>query len=330
MTTVVLGFPNVESFTILRDDRSHPRTLPLLLSTWGTFGSNVRHLAIESCSADFKALLHSVSSMVSLEVLTLYLGGSAAQLAVDTNTQIEAALNFLREVSPKLRGLHINFLSLEHGAWQLFRSLGRMPNLATFSLYIGGFFPSVFLTSSILMKFLNQNAETLRHVRLPPHKCSHARDSADSDQPSAEELLLSNLQTLEILRQISELKSESLKTARTYIQRSKDTLTSFYLKGHFLSLKELGNLIQPFSDRPADSGLKTLQLEVTSLSPQFFDVLAEKLVGLDRLDINFLDLVSNDKGYLSSQSMEAAHREYWRLRDIPKEVRYAREVSRRP
>lgn len=311
-TANILNFPNIVSFTVSRGFTCDTRPLPSLLSnSWITLGPNLRQLTVSAQSADFPDFLPAARDMVSLEDLTLRFHNFGR--TGEPNKRSDATLAFLREVSPKLHGLHITVQDSNYSLPPLFDSLGRFPKLISFSLLID-LDTDFLLTSSRLTQFLNKNAATLKHVRIQPHKCSRTPNSSD-------EVLLSNLETLSLLPSKGWSSPASLgrDTARTYIMGSQSTLKSLYLNDYFLTLQELSSLLDLFAHAP--DSLKTLAIRVWDLNPQLFDMLAEKLVGLERLEIQFEYLTCD------ASSMQGTQRPFREMRDLAKEVRSRKVIG---
>lgn len=84
-----------------------------------------------------------------------------------------------------------------------------------------------------------------------------------------------------------------LKSVGSCIQRSRDTLTNLVLGMCCLRFWELVELVEHFShDSGGGGGLKILHINLLSLNPQVFDLLAEKFGGLASLDIKYNSLLS--------------------------------------
>ena len=150
------------------------------------------------------------------------------------------------------------------------------------------------------MQFLNQHANTLKHLHLQYTKPSPVASQNDLD--SSVLLVLPNLETLNILNGSSSpggqelASSECLDAARAYVQHSGSTLTSLSLTHGSFTLHDLGMLLDLFGQGSSEKGgrLKDLTVSVQVLSPQMLVMLAEKLPQLERLNIDFADLRRNN------------------------------------
>ncbi|KIM37762.1 hypothetical protein M413DRAFT_255193 [Hebeloma cylindrosporum] len=153
------------------------------------------------------------------------------------------------------------------------------------------------LPGSIVMRFLDQHAATLKHLNL-----QHTKPSA-SQSPANLSLLplpvLPHLETLIIQNGWDDQEAaskEGLDAALGYIHHSWDTLTTLVMDHCAFNLHDLGTLLDLLWRRNADGGggLKRLFVSIQVLNPQVLDILAEKLPQLEILQVNFKDLRSND------------------------------------
>ncbi|GLB44321.1 hypothetical protein LshimejAT787_1602510 [Lyophyllum shimeji] len=292
---LVLQFTNVTSFVLVTRYWPHPRSLALFLTnSWRAFGLNLRRLTINAPLNGFAALLPPPSELVALEELTLRFSTDLTtdDRAVDTRILTEIISPFLREVSPKLKTFSLMSSALgDHSV--LFNSLDYTPCLTTLSLNIG-FYPPLLQHTSGLTNFVNRNAETLKHVMLQPLETFRSPSVGGSaysyfagwmTENASNDSFLSNIQTLVVLPSTDS--STRLDAMMTCIPRSKDTLMNLILGERCMSFAELNTLVANFSHRPGDQGLKILHVQLISLNPQVFDLLAEKLIGLEDLDVKF-------------------------------------------
>ncbi|KAG5652719.1 hypothetical protein H0H81_003970 [Sphagnurus paluster] len=304
-TDLVVHLFNVTTFILVTRYQPHPKALALFLSkSWAAFGSNLRRLTLNAPLGDFAALLPSPFALVSLEELTLRFSTdlSSDDPAVDTEILTNVISPFLQQISPRLKNLNLMSSALgDHSI--LFHTLGHMSSLTTLSLNIG-FYPPLLQDISGLTKFLNWNSRNLKHVKLQPLEIfrvpslstpAHDHFVHWMSDNAANKDFLSNLQTFVVLPSTEIPASSKFNAAILYIPRSQDTLTNLIIGESCLSFSELNTLVSALSHRPPDRGLKILHVQLFSLNPQVFDLLAAKLPGLDDLDIKFNTLLPDDK-----------------------------------
>jgi hypothetical protein len=294
METTVVNFPNVSSLIIV--EGSGPPSGPLLVNAYTACASNLRTLSLIATSANFNALFPpNPSLLTSLEEVSFSFSPRD-----DSSADAEAASTFFQAIASTLTTLNISFHGTSDEPSRLLQSFSRqvggktaLPKITSFSLFHSK--PSASHGSN-LMQFLNQHAETLKHLRLQHSKPSQSLDDLDP--------VLPHLETLDILngsptRSGQELASrDGLDAARAYVQHSASTLTSLSLAHCSFTLHDLGMLLdllgQGSSENTEGGGLKSLTVTVQVLSPQVLDMLAEKLPQLQRLKVDFADLRSND------------------------------------
>ncbi|KAF9468423.1 hypothetical protein BDZ94DRAFT_1318071 [Collybia nuda] len=301
--SVVNLFPNITSFVIVTRYFPHPHSLPhFLFNSWRTFGSNLTRLTINAPLGGFEPLLPSTAELTSLQELTLRFSTdmTSGDEALDTHTLNHTIAPFLRTLAPKLRRLNIMSSALgDHSG--LFGALGHFPRLTALSLDIG-FYPPLLVDPAGLTDFLRRNTPSLKHVRFQPHESFRSPSILGPAYNHFSQWMAGNAEDIELLGGLQSLvispstdlsASANLDTAGVYVLRSRDTLTSLVLGDRCLSFADLKALVGVFAHRPANSGLKTLYVKVISLNPQLFDLLAEKLPGLDDLDIKFNCLLAD-------------------------------------
>jgi len=302
METTVANFPNVSSLIIFEGAGTSPQTQPdtLLVNAYTACASNLRTLSLTATSANFTALFPpNASALTSLEEFTL-----AFSPRDNSSADAEAASTFFKGISSTLTSLSISFHctsdepsrllqnSSYEGGWTVF------PKLTTVSLFHSEPPAS---PGPNLAQFLNQHADTLKHLHL-----QHTKPSPNASQYDLDPLVvpvLPHLETLNILNGSSSrngeglASSECLDVARAYVQHSGSTLTSLSLTHGSFTLHDLGILLdflgQGSSENAKGGRLKDLTVNVQVLSPQMLVMLAEKLPRLERLNIDFADLRSN-------------------------------------
>ncbi|KAG6836053.1 hypothetical protein H0H93_011911, partial [Arthromyces matolae] len=294
-TDLILQFVNVTSFVIVTHYWPHSESSPsFLTSCWQTFGPRLRRLTINAYLAAFIALLPAPSQLCSLEELTIRFSTDLTTDQPDVDTQLfsELIVPFLQKVTPKLRTLNLMSSALgDHSA--LFQNLGHMPYLTTLSLNVG-FYPPLLRNTFGLSELFTKNVPNLKHLRLqplstfrrpPPSGKGHDFFSNWVTDNASTEHFLNNLETLIV--QPPPDNGMTIDTSPLIIPRSKDTLINLVLGERCLSFADLTTLVGNFAHRTPAQGLKVLYIKLISLSPQTFDLLAEKLPGLDDLDVRF-------------------------------------------
>ena len=296
LQNTVLNFPNLSSLLIFDGScpSSHTQPDPVLVNVYTACASNLRSLSLCSHSPNFNIIFpQNASDFTSLEEVTLTLSPR-----VDCSANAEAASTFFRAIASSLTTLSISFGDTSEEPLRLFQSFPRLrgrpafPKLTSFSLFHSEPPAS---PSPILMQFLNQHAETLRHLRL-----QHVKPSLIA--PKLLLPVLPHLESLNILDSSSfghrqELPSpEGLDAARVYVQHSRNTLTSLGLTHCSFSLHDLGMLLDLLWNGLSENteGLKSLTVTVQVLSPDLLDVLAEKLPQLEKLEVKFTYLRTAD------------------------------------
>jgi len=170
------------------------------------------------------------------------------------------------------------------------------------------------------------HADTLKHLSLQHTKPLSFASQSLHDLDTLLLPVLPHLETLNIhngslSRNGQELAStKGLDVAWAYAQHSRSNLKSLSLTHCSLTLHDLGMLLNHFGWESSEStegvGLKSLIVTVEVLSPQMLDMLAEKLPQLERLQVNFANLRSNnsadvltwtDEGSIANDLTELTH-----------------------
>ena len=286
MQNIVLNFPNISSLMI--SDGSHPSSQnkpdPVLVNAYTACASNLRSLTLLPHSGNFNITFPpDASAFTSLEEVTLNFFPHPDRIA-----DVGAASTFFQAIASRLTTLNITYGDTSDEPFRLFprqRDRPAFPKLTSFSLSHS--VPSN-LPSSNITQFLNQHAETLRHLRLQ-HISSKLFPLP----------VLPYLESLHILdgssfRLNQQLPSrEGLDAARVFVQHSRSTLTSLGLTHCLFNLHDLGTLLD-FIPPEAGGRLKSLNVTVQVLSPDLLDMLAEKLPQLERLIVKAARLRTKD------------------------------------
>ena len=302
METIVLDFPNISSLIIVDGSANPSQPGPLLVNAYTACASNLRTLNLIATSANFTALFPSnASALTSLEEVNLSFSPRD-----DGNADAEAVSTFFQAIASTLTTLNISFYGTSDEPSRLLQSFLRQggktafPKLASFSLF--HLEPSS-SPGSNLVQFLNQHADTLKHLRMQHIKPSPPFVSQSLD--GLDPLLLPVLPHLESLHVLNgsssrgeqELaSSEGLDAARAYVQHSGRSLIHLGLTHCSFTLHDLGMLLDLLKRGSSEGGelLKSLTVTVQALSPELLDMLAEKLPQLERLKFDFADLRRNN------------------------------------
>ena len=301
MEATVANFANVSSLIIFEGAGTSSQTQPdtLLVNAYTACALNLRTLSLTATSANFTSLFPpNASALTSLEEFTLTFSPRD-----NSSADAEAASTFFQAIFSTLTSLSISFHCTSDEPSRLLQNSLReggkaaFPKLASLSLFHSEPPAS---PGPKLMQFLNQHANTLKHLHLQYTKPSPVASQNDLD--SSVLLVLPNLETLNILNGSSSpggqelASSECLDAARAYVQHSGSTLTSLSLTHGSFTLHDLGMLLDLFGQGSSEKGgsLKDLTVSVQVLSPQMLVMLAEKLPQLERLNIDFADLRSNN------------------------------------
>jgi hypothetical protein len=198
---------------------------------------------------------------------------------------------FINKLSPTLRLLSITSWSHQDLS-SFFNRLGAFPSLRQMALRLP-FNKSFQLDTSGLTRLLHDHSEKLQRVvlRLNPSGAMIDPLSENSlvvwmTQTTSDELIMSNLQTLEIYPTLLPGGFDSL---ILYLRRSADTLSSLVVRDRYLLYHEVDAIVTVFSHRPPDTGLTALRLNVWTLSSRLIDLLATKLPSLTRLTLGLGD-----------------------------------------
>jgi hypothetical protein len=103
--------------------------------------------------------------------------------------------------------------------------------------------------------------------------------------------MLANLQTLKIY---PTLLPAGLDALVVYLRRSSDTLTSLIVKDRYLLYHEVEVVVGVFVHRSPENGLKSLRLNIRTLTAELIDLLAENLPGLQVLELYIGDAITGD------------------------------------
>ena len=298
---VIPGLVNVTEFTI--DSWYLPPGYdiqPFFTTAWSSFGRNLRKVSLGGNLEGFRAFTTSRphSHLCSLQELSLDFAND--QFHVD-----EAAEGtiLLEDVLPFVNGLGSQLRHLQVSSWgtldlsSFFIALRPFAVLQHFSIRAA--FNKAFRTDpSGLTRFLQVNSATLQHVglRLNPTRWAIEPTSEQllsewMSEGIAHKAMLANLQVLQIY---PTLLPAGLDALAVYLRRSSDTLTTLAVRDRYLQYDEVDVVVGAFGHRSAENGLKSLRLNVRTLTVELIDLLAERLPGLEELALYIGDAVTDD------------------------------------
>jgi hypothetical protein len=313
METAVVKFLNVSSLTIYGDPgrSSQPQPDPILMNAYTACASNLRTLKLISCSGDFHTILPlNASVLTSLEEVTLFIN----ELRNDFSTDAEAFWTFFQAIASTLTTLNILFNDTPDETSRLLKYFPRQGAGAPFPKFTSFSIDHLRLPASPnsnLMEFLNQHADTLKHLSLQHIPLGSQSLGVPDPLPLP---ILPHLETLEFkYTDIGEVtSSEGLDAVRAFSQHSGSTLTSLSMAHCSFTLHDLSMLLdvlgQASLENTGGGGLKRLTVAVQVLSPQLLDMLAEQLPKLERLKISFTHLRSNNGSDVSMSTGEGSSR----------------------
>ncbi|TFK73319.1 hypothetical protein BDN72DRAFT_894146 [Pluteus cervinus] len=149
-------------------------------------------------------------------------------------------------------------------------------------------------------KFLGQHSRTLTRICIEPAPVVHLTSiiplSLDQGNNASAPRRLGSLASIYFECDIAGLSLEpQLKTLGQFV----DTLTTLIITGtsHSRGLRysEVQTLVCALYKPPPHGVLRNLKLTVHSLGPGVFDLLAQNLEDLDSLELEYLDIISNDR-----------------------------------
>ena len=308
--TAVVKFLNVSSLSISSFGRSSQPD-PILMNAYTACASNLRKLRLTSFSGDFHTILPPNASMLtSLEKVTLIIN----ELWNDFSIDAEAVWTFFQAIASTLTTLNIFFNDTPDETSRLLKCFPRpgagapFPKLTSSSIchYHDGRLPPS--PNSNLMEFLNQHADTLKHLSLQHISWGPQLLGVPNPLPLP---VLPHLKTLEFKYTSSFLNirdvtsSEGLDAVLPFCQHSGSTLTSLSMAHCSFTLHDLGVLLDGLARASlGGGGLKSLTVAMQVLSPQLLDMLAEQLPKLELLKIRSTYLRSNDVSDVSTSTGE--------------------------
>jgi hypothetical protein len=269
---------------------------PLFTIAWSNFGRNLRKISLGGNVESFQAFTtsHPQSHLHSLQELSLEFADN--RFRVDNVT--DGAI-LLENVVPFVNGLGAQLRCLTVSSWttvdlsSFFMSLGPFAALRRFKIRTA--FDKAFKKDpSGLTRFLHDNSSTLQHVELRLNP-TFAFESFSEQSLSrwlsgcvADTLILANLRILQIYPTLLLAGFDALVE---FLRRSSDTLTTLVVRDRYLLSEEVDVVVGVFS---AENGLKSLRLNVRTLTAELVDLLAEKLPGLEELTLYIGDSATGD------------------------------------
>jgi hypothetical protein len=289
MTTAVRFMTHVTEYSFeWRDLSPTADTLAFLAAARTAFGVSLRKLTLHAQLANFVNLLSTVD-FDNLEELELHFdhdpGDAAAADDQSGNLLRDSIAPFVNHFRRSIGSLLISSAS-KMDLSPLFLALHEFPHLHKFVARVA--FDAAHLSDPTgLVQILRTNSDTITSVELSRSFAASSDAMPDprstwtdvSQATASDPTVLVNLAALRIPA------LEPFDSTLACLRRSANTLTSLCLVDHFLREHELIQLVQIFSHRPFDTGLKSLHVGVAYLTPAVFDLLASRLPGLLKLNL---------------------------------------------
>ena len=284
----VARFVGVTEFRIESHRHAYDRTsLPFLAAVWPVVGSNLRVLSMHMPLSKLCTIISSALGLDQLQELDIAL--KAEDLWPSANQPnsliIEILGPFINRLNLTLRSFTIAS-SAHMDLSVFFDSLGHFPRLTKLAILVPFDFIHLSDTSGI-NRLLSVN-DTIQHLILRPRDCCRPFKYKSTGsvvetwiKQSFPDVVLAKLHTMEVgLNFIP----GTLDTMMVHLGRFADTLSSLILMDRSLTYHEVEMAVSPFANRSA--GLGSLSLFVRTLSPQFVDLLANKLPKLHKLELS--------------------------------------------
>ncbi|KAJ7689012.1 hypothetical protein B0H17DRAFT_1067482 [Mycena rosella] len=308
MTEAVRLMAHVTEYSFeWRDLSPTADTLKFLNAARTGFGVSLRKLTLHAQLGNFTNLLSTVD-FDNLEELELHFDHDLRDAKTGDQSRDllrDAIAPFVNHFRRSIRCLLISSASTTDLS-PLFYALNPFPHLRKFVARLA--FDAVHLSDPRgLVRILRTNSDTISSVELGR---SFASSSDVAPDPRSTWLGLTSALTLDlaVLVNLTTLKIPLLQDFDATIaclRRSADTLTSLCLIDYFLAERELVELVQIFSHRPFDAGLKYLHVGVAYITPDVFDLLASRLPGLLNLNLVLLDATLSEVAVSASTVYES-------------------------
>jgi hypothetical protein len=289
MTKAIMGMANITECAL--DWRSLPLnegTLAFFAASRRAFSSSLRKLTLRSHVAKFQDILvvtnfHGVEELVVDFEFDFHVKDDIrAAAAVATGNQMV----LVKHVSPFINNLGPSLRSLTIRTWakgshsQFFHALGPFPNLQFLSVQVQ-FDKHQLQELSGLFHFLRTHTSALRDLEIRPNRLYGSWYGMESS--SKEHWLRLSRQYLPEIALHANLDSLTItsldhRLALSLINDNIASITSLWLLDRYLNVSEVAEIVRLFKHRP--SQLKSLSLELATITPQLLDTLAG---GLPRL-----------------------------------------------
>ncbi|KAJ7119688.1 hypothetical protein C8R44DRAFT_706574 [Mycena epipterygia] len=285
MTAAVRLMTQVTEYSFeWRDLSPTADTLRFLTAARLAFGVSLRKLTLHAQLGNFTNLLSTVD-FDNLEELELNFDHDPGDVRADVALLRDSIAPFVNHFRRSLGTLLISSAS-KMDLSPLFYALAPFPRLRKFAAHVA--FDSAHLSDpGGLVRILRTNSDTISSVQLGRSFAASSDEALDlrstwsglSTAMESDPAVLSNLAALKIpaLRNFD--------ATIACLRRSANTLTSLCLVDYFLTERELVELVQIFSHRPFDAGLKSLHIGVAYMTPDLLDFLASRLPGLLNLNL---------------------------------------------
>jgi hypothetical protein len=300
MTDAVQRLHNVTNFSVECLDTPNPKDMvPLFIAAWDTFGPRLETLtlAIDNLRTIF------TTSFFSKCLKELKIEFTPGEYPEDDDTLAAVLTPFINKHAASLQTLSFASSDNLRDLGPLFRSLGRYPMLRKLDISVD-FHKCGLSDPRGLTRLLVEHNDTLRSVILRPtlSRGNHWEIAEASlvewmSENASNKRFLSDVQSLDLRMPMA---PSHLNMTVSYIHRSAATLTSLSLLDHSLRYEQIEAVVKVLS---SVGRLKTLTLQVLTLSPQLVDLMAKKLPFLEVLNLVVLNINGCDES-LGQQSGE--------------------------
>ncbi|TDL22191.1 hypothetical protein BD410DRAFT_898463 [Rickenella mellea] len=320
----------VEFYIDWRTSPSPQELEPFLKAAWATFGANLQVMSIIAPPDHIKGLQLAGCATSSLREVYLSIGDAEGEDA-DKGT-LETVLPFVSASSSTMRLLSISSRRRTLDLSDFFHSLPLFPELENIAIRIHLDKKSLSDISS-LSRLLQIHSSSLREVELfPPYwRQSFLDDDMNGvinflEVNLAKKAILTNLHSLRLMvPAVPDHDEQGIELVIPYVLRSATTLENLTLEGRFLKYVDFEKLVGA-SPYPA---LRHLFVKVDILTPKLMDLLAKRLLNLQRLHLDIFGSGGDANAGADSQhegrcvendNFEADMKKYdlrsWQLREI--------------
>jgi hypothetical protein len=283
MIEATIGLHNVNSFTIYWEDNNPTaeEMIPLFTAAWSAFGSTLEKLSLKVpvTPSTFGTTFFSKT----LRELSIHLH----ELPEGQKALTDTLAPFINKHASTLQILSLSCVQMKWDLGPLFCSLEHIHNLRQLKAQVD--FDLCGLSEHRgLTRILEEHSDHLKSVRLRPIPLRLWQSEWEFGERAFGKWMIDNISNPLVLRDMESLNlripctSPDFDLMVMYLQRSAETLTKLTLAEYLLRYEQIETIVKIFSRKGI---LKTLSLEVMSLSPQLVDLLATALPNLQVLKL---------------------------------------------